>query len=189
MKKILASVIFISMLSQVLISQTSTDALRYSRLFYDGTARFQGMAGAFGAVGADFSVLSTNPGGIGMYKSSEMSITPDLWIANSTANYNNVTSNDNRLNFAMGNIGIIFSINPYKKNNTGGIQNFNIGFGMNRENNFNTRVSMQGPNNSNSLMTSYTHTLNNYPGGILPDNVSTNFPFDIGPAWDANLIY
>ena len=189
MKKIIASVIFLTLLSQVLIAQTSVDALRYSRLFYNGTARFQGMAGAFGAVGADFSVLATNPGGIGMFKSTEMTITPNLWIANSSAGYNNVTSGDNKVNFALGNIGVVFTINPYKKDKTGGFQNFNIGFGMNRENDFNTRVFMKGPNNQNSLMTSFTNTLNNYPGGISPDMINSIYPFDIGPAYDANLIY
>jgi hypothetical protein len=189
MKKFIASVLFMSLLSHSLVSQTSADALRYSRLLYSGTARFQGMAGAFGAVGADFSVLSTNPGGIGMYKSLEWSITPDLWIANSNSSFNNVTSTDNRVNFALGNIGIVFTIKPYKKNKTGGFQNFNIGFGMNRQNNYNTRVLMQGPNNQSSLMTNYTNVLNSYPGGISPESVSWAYPFDIGLAYDANLIY
>lgn len=189
MKKIIVSVILLSLLSQVLISQTSVDALRYSRLFYNGTARFQGMAGAFGAVGADFSVLSTNPGGIGMFKSTEFTITPDLRVANSSADYNGVTSDDHQINFALGNIGVVFTINPSKKDNTGGFQNFNIGFGMNRENDFNTRVFMKGPNNQNSLMTNFTNVLNNYPGGISPDMINTIYPFDIGPAYDANLIY
>jgi hypothetical protein len=188
MKKIIASAIFLSFFSQVLVAQTSTDALRYSRIFYQGTARFQGMAGAFGAVGADFSVLATNPGGIGMYKSTEWSITPDLWIADVNSNYNNVASTDNRVNFALGNIGLVVSIKPYKKNNTGGFQNFNIGFGMNRENNFNSNITMQGPNDKNSMITSYANTLNSYPGGISPDAINAVYPFDIGPAYSANLL-
>lgn len=189
MKKIIVTVILLCLFSQVLISQTSEDALRYSRIFYNGTSRFQGMAGAFGAVGADFSVLSTNPGGIGMYKSTEMTITPDLWLANSSAAYNNVTSDDHKINFALGNIGVVFTLKPFKKDKTGGFQNFNIGFGVNRENNFNTRLFIKGPNNQNSLMTSFTNELNNSPGGVSQDMISTLYPFDIGPAYNANLIY
>jgi len=147
------------------------------------------MAGAFGAVGADFSALSTNPGGIGMFKSTEFTITPDLWLANSSADYNGMTSDDHKINFALGNIGVVFTINPYKKDKSGGFQNFNIGFGLNRENNFNTKVFIKGPNDKSSLMTSFTNVLNNYPGGISPDMISTMYPFDIGPAFDANLIY
>ena len=189
MKKIITQVVLYSLFSHILIGQTSEDALRYSRLFYSGTARFQGMAGAFGAVGADFSVLSTNPGGIGMFKITEFSITPDLWLANSSAGYNNITSTDNKVNFAMGNIGVVFTINTNKKDKTGGFQNFNFGFGINRENDFNSRIFMKGPNNKISLMENYANVLNNYPGGLPQDMVSNTYPFDIGLAYDANLLY
>jgi hypothetical protein len=189
MKKIIATAILLTFAGQILMAQTTVDALRYSRIMYGGTSRFQGMAGAFGAVGADFSVLSTNPAGIGLYKMTEFSITPDFWIANSTTEYNHVTASDNRVNFALGNIGWVFTINPHKKDKADGLMNMNFGFGMNRQNNFNTSVVIQGPNDQNSLMTSYTNTLNNYPGGISEGAVSYAYPFDIGPAYDANLIY
>jgi hypothetical protein len=186
MKKIFLTGTLIALFSTVIFSQTSTDALRYSRILYNGTARFQGLGGAFGAVGADFSVLATNPAGIGLYKSSEITLSPTLWFENSSANYNNVTATDNKANFAMGNFGFVFTIAPYKKNNTGGLKSFNIGFGMNRQNNYNSRVLIEGPNNKSSLMTSYVNTLNsqNEPA----ENIYNDYPFDIGLAYNANLI-
>jgi hypothetical protein len=169
-------------------AQTSVDALRYSRIFYEGTARFQGMAGAFGATGADFSVLATNPAGIGLYQSTEMTITPSVYWLNSESNYNNALYTETKGMFALGNMGFVFTVKKHK-DHTGGLQNFNIGFGLNRQNDFNARIYMAGPNNSSSLMTSYVNTLNAYPGGISPDQVDNQYPFDIGPAMNANLIW
>ena len=40
-----------------------------------GTSRFVGMAGAMGALGADMSVISWNPAGIGLYRKSDVALT------------------------------------------------------------------------------------------------------------------
>ncbi|MBL0343571.1 MAG: hypothetical protein IPP71_23575 [Bacteroidetes bacterium] len=47
-------------------AQNEIDALRYSQSMFGSTARSLSMGGAFGALGADFSTLSTNPAGIGV---------------------------------------------------------------------------------------------------------------------------
>ena len=62
-----------------LSAQNAVDALRYSRINTGGTARYMGMSGAFGALGADFTSASTNPAGIGLYRSFELSITPSVF--------------------------------------------------------------------------------------------------------------
>lgn len=41
-------------------AQNEVDALLFSQSVYQGTARSMAMGGAFGALGADFSALSTN---------------------------------------------------------------------------------------------------------------------------------
>jgi len=146
------------------------------------------MAGAFDAVGGDFSVLATNPAGIGLYRSTEVTFTPSLWINDAKSVYNNNISTDNNANVSIGNIGIIFAIKPHDKSNSGGLQNFNLGIGFNHQNNFSSHVFMGGTNNSSSLMTSFVKELNNYPGGITTGMINDSYPFDIGPAYMANLI-
>lgn len=48
-----------------------------------GTARFVGMGGAMGALGADMSVIGWNPAGIGLFRKSDVSITfGGLWNKN-----------------------------------------------------------------------------------------------------------
>ena len=44
--------------------------------FNFGTARAMAMAGAFTSLGADLSSMSINPAGLGMYRHSDISITP-----------------------------------------------------------------------------------------------------------------
>ena len=53
-------------------AQSDMDAFRFSQVDWSGTARFVGAGGAFGAVGADYSALATNPASIGVFKKSEI---------------------------------------------------------------------------------------------------------------------
>ena len=52
-------------------SQSQLDAFKYSQTELNGTARYLGMGGAFGALGGDISAMNTNPAGLAIYKSSE----------------------------------------------------------------------------------------------------------------------
>ena len=55
-------------------AQNEFDVLRYSNIEHYGDARFNAMGGSFGALGANMSSLSINPGGLGVFKSSDFSI-------------------------------------------------------------------------------------------------------------------
>ena len=50
----------------------------FSNIDLNGTARYVGMGGAMNALGADMSVMSSNPAGIGLYRKSDASITSEL---------------------------------------------------------------------------------------------------------------
>ncbi|MCT9925374.1 hypothetical protein N7272_14545, partial [Enterococcus faecalis] len=82
MKKISAYVIgaALSVASGVpsVYAQGEADAIRYSRTELGGSARFRSMAGAFGALGGDFSAIGQNPAGLGIFRSSEVSATIDF---------------------------------------------------------------------------------------------------------------
>ena len=171
-----------------LFSQTSLDALRYSRIFENGSARSQGLGGAMGAVGGDFSCIATNPAGLGLYSSSEFTISPALQIAHSNSSFNSEANTDNKVNVGMGSLGLVFHLSGSDKA-TSGFKGFNVAFGMNRESDFNNKVFMEGINNKNSLLTGYVNTLNNTPGGMTPQMINDNYPFDIALAYNSNLIY
>ncbi|MEI6433727.1 MAG: hypothetical protein WCP32_02705 [Bacteroidota bacterium] len=170
-------------------SQTAEDALRYSRIYYSGTARFNGLSGAFGAVGADFSTLATNPAGLGLYRGSEMTLTISPTIGHSSTTYNGSTATDNRVNFGLGNFGVVFNINTANQGNFGILKSINVGFGFNRQNDFNNLVVIHGLNNDNSLMKSYANILND--NQTPPEYVNDDYPFDIGLAFGDgyNLVF
>ena len=60
---------------------------------------------------------------------------------------------------------------------------------MNRQNDFNNRVFMEGTNNKSSLLTQYVNILNNTPGGLTPQMVNDQYPFDIALAYGSDLIF
>lgn len=176
------SILIITFFSFVALAQNENDALRYSLLNYGGTARFAGLSGAYGAVGADFSSLSQNPAGIGLYRKSEFSITPVFSSNNTNSNYLNQSFENSRNTMYLGNIGYVFSHNL--KGKTGPLVNLQFGFGVNQLARFSNRMTMTGFNNRNSLLTTYVDDVN-YTGA-KPKDWSN---FGAGLAYDVNLIY
>lgn len=59
-------------------AQNAWDALRYSQLTYQGTARSLGLGNAMTALGGDFGSLTINPAGSAVYPYSEFSFTPSV---------------------------------------------------------------------------------------------------------------
>lgn len=103
--------IFISaalLLPIFLFGQNEDDALRFSYFNTTGTARYTAMGGAMGALGADFSALSTNPASIGMYRRTEITFTPSFYLDNTTTNYYGSTASGlPRFNVNIGNLGLV----------------------------------------------------------------------------------
>lgn len=150
------------LLSAIAFAQNEIDALRYSQLNFGGTARFSSMSGAFGALGGDFSVLSTNPAGIGIYRRSEFAFTPGFFSQKTTSNFKGNRLDDYKYNVNFSNAGIVLAYyEPETKNEWKGIM---FGFGYNRLNNFNQRTSMYGKNNKNSLLDIYLADAQNSGG-------------------------
>lgn len=168
--------------------QNAGDALRYSQQFTGGTARFMGMGGAFGALGADFTVLSTNPGGLGLYKSSELNITPSVHVGHSTSTYNGSTGSDSRTNFALGNAGYVYTHRLSSRENQPGFRYFQFAMGVNRLNDFNRRMAIEGPNSRNSLLDTYVEFAQGIDYRDIEENRGGQYGFDLYPAWWTYLL-
>ncbi len=182
MKKLSVAFLMLTALSTSLIAQNATDALRYSRLNYSGSARFVAMGGAFGALGAEFTSLSHNPAGIGLFKSSEISITPSLAVDKTEAMFNGNFRDDTRYTFNVASVGIVMAAKPASHNPESMWRNVQFGFGMNRMANFNNRMMVDGDNAVSSFLTPYR----DQSIGIAPDDLG---PFDTGLAYDADLLF
>ena len=68
--QLMAASIACVLLSHQLWAQSVWDAAKYSQASIFATARSTGFGGALGSVGGDFSSLSVNPAGIGIYRTS-----------------------------------------------------------------------------------------------------------------------
>lgn len=175
----------------ILNAQTDEDALRYSTLSNSfGTARSMGAGGAFGALGGDFSSLSSNPAGIGVYRSSELIITPGFHIGNTNTRFFDERNEDNRYNFHFNNLGVVFTKtyqdskgNPRKN----GWINANMGIGYNRLANFNNTTYLSGFNAENSLLDRYVQDAN-ANGGTYPSDMFNEHHFGAGLAYYAFLL-
>lgn len=182
MKKLVYLSLIAATISMQGYAQNEIDALRYSRLNYSGSARFVSMGGAFGALGADFTTLSHNPAGIGLYRSSEISFTPSMAIARTESRLNGNFRDDSRYNFNLGNVGMVMAYNPTLRNPNTLWKNVQFGFGLNRVANFNNRVNIE----SNNLESSYLSSFVSAAKGIHPDDLS---PFDTQLAYDTELLF
>ncbi len=159
MKKLYFLLTVILLLPFTLSAQNEDDALRYSFLTFGGTARSLGLAGAFGAVGADFSTLSTNPAGIGLYKSSEFTFTPSLFAGKSSTNFGK-TYEDQRYNFNFSNVGMVLAFPANTELTRSGWKYFQFGFGINRNQDYNNRMVINGENHQSSLLDQWVKLAN-----------------------------
>src|ERR1035437_10311733 len=159
-------------------AQNDIDAMRYSQLTFGGTARFASMAGSMGALGGDISTLSFNPAGIAIFRKTELTITPSIFSQTTSSTYNGNNEIDKKLNFNIGNIGLLATIPLNGKN---GWESCNFGFGYNRTNSFQNRISTQAYNKTSSLLDTYVASANGH--------LSNDFDqFSTGLAWQTWLI-
>ncbi len=191
MKKTFA-ILIASFLSVALFAQNENDALRYSLINYGGTARFAGLSGAYGAVGANFSSLSQNPAGIGLYRRSEFTITPLLSSNNTQSSYFGNKNSDFRSTLYLGNVGYVMAI-KLNENNASHLKMIQFGFGINRTALFNNRITVSGLINNDSpyydpsLLTQYLNDAD--VSGSNPDNLVADYGFGAGLASQTNLLY
>lgn len=177
MKKILFAIISLSV-ATLGFAQNEVDGLRYSQVYSGTTARSLAMGGAFSSLGGDFSCLSTNPAGLGIYRKSEMMISPSLNFNSTIGDYLGGSYPDSKTSLNIGNFGFIGS---YTSDNDAGWVSVNFGIGLNRLNNFNNSSTVAGVNNESSLLDYFMSRAQN-------KNYESFSYFYEGLAWETYLI-
>jgi hypothetical protein len=162
-------------------AQNEFDVLRLSELDYYGDARFNAMGGSFGALGANMSGISINPGGLGVYKSSDFSFTPGFHYNYSKSNTAQNETSAGKLNFHFSNVGLVGNIKA-----RGDWESVSFGLGYNRTANYNSSVSIRSETSSSALAT-YVNELN-ANGGTLQDHIYDAYPFSSRLAYETFLI-
>jgi len=181
MKK-LAYTISILLLASSAFAQDLTDGLRYSNYHISGTARSAAMGNAFGALGGDFTSLSINPAGIGVYRAGEITITPSIGNISTDGTFLSNKVNDSRYNFGFNNLGYVATI-PTGDNSESGLVSLSFGLGFNRMEDLSFNRVAQGANSNHSLLTYFTDNVNS--SGLAPSNFD---PYYERLAYDTYLI-
>lgn len=138
-------------------AQNEQDVLRYSFTNVVGSARSMACGNAFGALGADYSSMVTNPAGLARYRSSEIGFTANFFNIKTNAFYINNTKSDNKFNLNINNAGVAFA---FPTENTDGWRFVNFGFGVNRIANFNRTVYLEGYNSKSSIVQHFEQSAN-----------------------------
>jgi long-subunit fatty acid transport protein len=182
-----ALLFFLVLLTAVGVSQNETDALRLGRLDYSGTARFNALGGAMGALGGDPSVVSTNPAGLGVFRRSELSITPSYYFNNSSTTFNGNTNDANYNNLGLNNLAMVFS---KEQDNVSGLLQTSWGIAYNRQANFFSETNHQTDNPYSSLLDIFRYDLENPKPVVMPNEIGEFgiFDYDVKPAYDARLL-
>ena len=182
MKNILTIVFSVFALS--VFAQNASEALRYSFIEVGGTARTVSLGGAIGALGADFSVLSTNPAGLAAYRSSEFTLTPTLELTSANAQLSNSDGRDSSITqtkFNFNNLGLVIAKQPRGKMKT-----LNFGIGFNRLANFNQVFAYSGKNKGSYVNRWVELATDENRNPIPPDGLDD---FEAGLAYEVGAIF
>lgn len=140
MKKILFSIIVLT--AMVAEAQTTTDAVRYSSSSLNGTARFKGMSGAFGALGGDLSAMDINPAGSAVFLRSSSSVSLDFRNTENTTGYFNTFTNSDDSNVGVGQAGAVFVFNNWDAGSDW--KKFTLGFNYSTVQDYETEFTAVG---------------------------------------------
>ena len=109
--KITLAVLLSALFSLTALAQNGyyQDVPLYGQYNIKGTARTQAMGGIQAALGADLSSLTGNPAGLGLYRQSEVSLSPSLYLSNTSSTYLGNSLPESDANPALSNLGIVFA--------------------------------------------------------------------------------
>lgn len=164
MKKL--SLLFIGALSMSsVMAQDITDAVRYSLDEIQGTARFRGMSGAFGALGGDMSAVGINPAGSAIFTKSHASISLSSLHTNNDVNYFNGFNSSSESKIDLNQTGAAFVFENYDKD--ADWKKFVLSVGYDKTSNFEDNWMASGTNS-----TSIDSYFLGYAQGLRLDEIS-----------------
>ena len=165
-------------------AQTAVDAYSASQLDLRGSARFMSMGGAFTALGGDISTLNQNPGGIGVYRSSDISLTLDLEPQSTKSTVGTLSDKNSQTKFGVNNFGYIGTVNTGNET----MPFFNWGVSYSKIASFDRRYGGR----LGQIGTSYTNMVadyTTYDGYTQGDLINDNPYFDSSAPWSSILMF
>lgn len=155
-------------------SQSLEDAYRFSKTENFSTARSMGVAGAFGAMGADFGSISYNPASLGNYWKGEMVFSLGYQNTETNAGLGNYGNYSNQSNFNFDNIGLV---NTWKKVGDNSFIIKSFAFGLNNVASYNYKFDISGNSEGSIFEDSDIVTgldYSQYQSGLVEKNISNS---------------
>ena len=146
MKKLfLAAMLCIAFISNAQTLGYNDIGVLFSKEKINGTARYNAMSGAFGALGGDLSAIETNPAGAAVFLNSEFALSLNIKNSETIVNYygnNEFSENDIT---SLSQAGGVFVFESYSRNSAWG--KVALGFNYSIANDFETQWFAKGNNN------------------------------------------
>lgn len=170
-------------ISNTALAQNEIDALKFAQTSPAATGKSIGLAGANGAVGGDLSAVSTNPASLGIYRSSELTITPNIRLNNTKSTYLNTNQAEASSKLTLSNFGMVFNTAASgSEYNAKAWKSSSFAINYNRIADFNNAGFYNGINTQSSIGDVFSRDAINY-----------GTSYDIAPpfgalAWDGYLL-
>lgn len=172
MKKIYISSL-LSLMSLGAFAQSAYDAVNIMQSDLNGSARYVGMGGALNALGADISLMSSNPAGTGLYRRSDVNFSLSGLVTGDPGQMHNDRS---RMSFDQA--GVLFAV---KVGGGSSVQYVNFGVNYKKNRNFfgNNAVNVLHLNNQFSQTSQIADIANASLDFVDPDKEWPNVLADI----------
>jgi len=152
-------------------SQNLSDALNYSSNSYQGTARFNSMSGAFGAIGGDLSAIAVNPASSAILNNGHFSLSFGSDNKSGITSLLNSENNFNKNNLTLNQIGGVINFENLDTKNK--LKKISFGISYNQSKNHFNEFFIQNVLNNNSIDSYFL----DYAEG-LPVNQISAFDFE-----------
>ncbi len=168
-----------------LSAQAPDDILKYSYFPQHGSARNVAVGGAMVSLGGDISSMYVNPAGLGLYRTSEVVVSPGFQFNSNKADFRGSGFSTNKSAFDLGLTGAVLgTTGKYSRNRSEA-----FGIAVNQIANFNNTITYTGQNDLSSYSEQFAEEIrtNKYAEGDLL-NTSSPVPFGSSPAYYTNLV-
>ena len=154
-----------------IIRNTSTI---YDNISSLGTARYNAMAGSMGALGGDASVLNTNPAGLGVFITDDISASLAI---NSTKSTASLAGKSTSQNMSKANLGNASGVLSFQSNEQNAWKFVNVGINYVTQN---VSDKLQSPGNANIRQAIQTTTDYNIFEGHLYETIGHRSKLNLG---------
>lgn len=159
-------------------AQTVRDALMFSENQPMINARSMGVGNALGALGADLSMINTNPAGIGVYRRVELGLSMGMYNDATTTNFFGSNTRDRFRRVQFGNVGVVIPTRVYRPGSAWKFVNF--GISLSHLTNYGHNFSFQGASTGSRV--------NAFAARAAGSNINQLDPYGEEMAYSAYLI-